>query len=594
MSPRGTRTISPLVLLIGLAAALVQPALCPGASGAAVPMPAGPAPAGGYLPDSYVLARVGARKITVYDFRERYFAFDATLRPAQDSVGRASFLQSMVDKDVLGQAALKTNRTLGFEDRAELRAYHNTALTNRLYAHAVLDSSAITEDSLQHVCGFYHRELKLRLLYFTDRSEAERVRRDLIAGRMPWSVALGRWAVKSGTVVNGISDWLAFDKLPTEIALQIWPLRVGATSPIVLATSGYHIVQVADERPHLAPPCNALRPMLKMELTGIESETRRQNIQGLAKQGMDVVYDSTNVAWASTFFRDSHRMESEGLGTTVVIDPTIPEFSPADTARLILKWNAGRLSLGDLVHAFADLQPLLRPSLNTPERLLAFADATILGPRMLEFALARGLERDSVVVAMTDLKREEILVTHMVEDSVLNRISVTRDERQAYYREHQAGFMAFPSIRYAVIVRPSKTAADSVVAMLDAGAAVESIVAADSARGVKGTGTNTMGANEPSNLHKILFDELRPGKSTVYGPDKQKLYGVLHLISYDPGQLVPFEQVDAAIDESVRNEKGDRGVHALIGRLAKGFAIESHPDVVLRILLTDPANEESR
>src|SRR4051794_38126724 len=45
-----------------------------------------------FLPDTAILARVGDRTIRVMDFRDRYFASDAQLRPGQDSSGRAAFL----------------------------------------------------------------------------------------------------------------------------------------------------------------------------------------------------------------------------------------------------------------------------------------------------------------------------------------------------------------------------------------------------------------------------------------------------------------------------------------------------------------------
>jgi len=574
--------ILPHVRALLLAALVLLP---PNATRAAAPAP----PAA--LPDSFVLARVGPRTITVYNFCERYFASDATIRPRGDSLGRVEFLDAMVRKEVLGTAALKAGYTFGFEERAAVRDYHNELLSNMLYMRVVRDSSSVTEDSLRHVAQFYGRELRLRVLFFTTRAEAEHVRLQLIGGRMPWSAALAKYAVKSATFTDGVSGWLKFDALPVEVALPIWPLRLGETSPVIPASNGYHVVQIAEERSKPAPPYNALRHVLKLTLRGAEADTRRQAIQRQAKDGLNVVYDTTNVLWAASFFKTS--MEGgEGLGTSIVVNDYVPDFTPADTGRTIVTWKDGRLSLGDIMHAYSDMQPMMRPSLNAPERMMAFADAVMLGPRMVEFAQARGLDKDPVVVRLMDLKREELMVTRMVEDSVLNRVSVTKDERQAYYHQHERDFYSYPVVRYASFVRHSKAGADSLKALLDAGANADSLVGVDTAHHVVGTGTDQLQSSVQSDYHKILFEELRPGRSTIIGPDKEKLYAVMHEISYDPGKLVPYDQVVSSIDESVRNIKGDALLRAFADRLAKRVKVESHPELLMRFPLVDPAGAD--
>src|SRR5205823_3080689 len=121
------------------------------------------------LPDSFVIARVGSRPISVYAFRDGYFSSDGMSRPAQDSLGRVSFLQDLINKEILGQTALKTGYKFSFQDRADLRDFSSQTLSNMLFMRTVRDSSGIGEDSLRHVYAFYGREVKLRILYFKDR-----------------------------------------------------------------------------------------------------------------------------------------------------------------------------------------------------------------------------------------------------------------------------------------------------------------------------------------------------------------------------------------------------------------------------------------
>ncbi len=547
---------------------------------------------GRFLPDSRVLGRVGTRAIRVFDFRDGYFNSDPQIRPKQDSLGRVDFLRSMVKKEVLGEAAVASGRQLTFEERAELRGFRNTILANLLFVRTVEDSSAFSEDSLRHVYSYYGYDLKLRLLYFADRAEAEAVRLKLVRGTMTWSAAAAKHGAHTGAGPAGELDWTKFESLPPELGLQIWPLKPGEVSPIILGANGYHLVQAAERRPRSAPVWEALRPLLRMTLHGMEADTRRTRMMDEAKRGLDVVYDSTNVRWASSFFHETRQMVNDGFGgSTLSLDPNMPEFAPDDTGRVVVRWKYGRLSLGDVLRGYSDLQPLTRPGINTPERFMNYVDALVVEPQLLDMAIAHGLEQDSTAKALIERKREEILVTRMVEDSVFTRISVLKQERQDYYKKHPNDFVTYPAIRYAVIVRGSRAAADSVKQRLDGGIAVETVLREDSLAGEARSGIKESHANEPVDFKKQLFEEMRPGASVVLGPDKTKAFAVLHLISFDPGHTLKYEEVEGMIDESVRNLKSEKALEAFIGRLAKRYRVELHPEMVMRIRLTDPASD---
>jgi len=92
-------------------------------------------------------------------------------------------------------------------------------------------------------------------------------------------------------------------------------------------------------------------------------------------------------------------------------------------------------------------------------------------------------------------------------------------------------------------------------------------------------------------FRKQLFEEMRPGNSAVLGPDKTKAFAVLHLIAFDPGHPLKYAEVEGMIDESVRNMKSEKALETFIARLSKRYRAELHPDLVMRIRLTDPASD---
>jgi hypothetical protein len=463
-----------------------------------------------------------------------------------------------------------------------------------LYIQAVEDSSAINNDSLRTVYRYYGRDLKLKILFFADRATAEHTRLLLISGRLTWAAALARYGAQTKTVHSGVSDWIKFQSLPIDIAMQIWPLRVGQVSPIILASSGYHVVQVASEQQRSLAPFDALRPFIKLAVKGLETTSRKRVIQDQAKEGMDLAYDTTNVRYASSHFGETVKVTSSGLGADVDVADEVPDFTPQDTARVMATWkNGGHVSLGTVLHEYSDITPMLRPALNTPERMLSFIDALALAPRMVQIALARGLDKSPQYIAEVARRRESILVSHMVDDSVLTKITVTKEERRAYYDQHPNLFTSFPEVTFAMLVRPTKAAAESAKTQIAAGVPIDSMVAIDQRQGLA-SNVQTINDHTSFGYYSVVFKELRPGQNAVVGPDKDKLFGVIHEISYDAGKLVPYDQMESSIDESVRNIKGDAAVRAFIDLHAHEYAIESHPEMVMRVYLVDPGADPER
>ncbi|MBK7369538.1 MAG: hypothetical protein IPJ04_17095 [Candidatus Eisenbacteria bacterium] len=63
---------------------------------------------------------------------------------------------------------------------------------------------------------------------------------------------------------------------------------------------------------------------------------------------------------------------------------------------------------------------------------------------------------------------------------------------------------------------------------------------------------------------------------------------ILQSLAFDPGHLLPYEQVEGLVDESLQNIRAEQMLNAMIDRLSKRYKIESHPELVMRIKLVDP------
>jgi hypothetical protein len=165
---------------------------------------------------------------------------------------------------------------------------------------------------------------------------------------------------------------------------------------------------------------------------------------------------------------------------------------------------------------------------------------------------------------------------------------VSKAERQEFYEKNKKGFVTFPSVDFAAIVRPNRKSADSLAAALKAGAKAADILRADSLAGNNSGSIQHRQQNEPGPYHKILFEELRPGQSAIFG-DKEGTFMVLQLLNFDSGRQLSFEEADAIADQAVQNERAESLLRGMLDRFSKKYTIRTRPELLMRIRLVDPS-----
>jgi len=546
---------------------------------------------GQFLADSVWLLRVGPRVTTVGNYVDRWFASYPEDRPGQDSTGRVTFLESLMSKDILGLTALSIERTPTFEDRFEMRNARQRALASAVYRRFVADSVVVPEDEVKALWETYKWDQHLRHIMVADRNAAEMVRREIVSGRLPWSAAAKKYSlIRSDQYPDGDMGWVSRDRMEPIIGNVVYSLKPGEISKPVHDTQGWHIVQSLERKPKAAPSYNAFRKKLRGELEQERAAVYADRILAHLRQQEQLRHDTANVILASKKFGIAVQIQPNDIGGTIKVDETIPEFSPADTARLLATWRGGgRYSIGDLLHAYSDVPPLLRPALNVPEAVIGYIESYILEPKMAEYGAQHGLESDSLVQLAINKKREELAVGHMYQDSVARFIWVSKDERKAHYEKHKSQYHTYAKVTFAAIARSSKAGADSVATQLTSGVPAAQVIAADSAKGLHSGTIQTRSQADRGAYHGALFEEMRKGDVQVRGPDKEGYYAILQVLDYDPGQQLSYEESETMIDESLQNLKAETALKALIGRLKPRYPIASRPQLLPLVLMLDPS-----
>lgn len=547
---------------------------------------------GQFLPDSVWLLRVGPRVTTVGDYVATWFSSYPEFRPGQDSLGRVRFLQNLMNRDVLGLTALALDQPLRFEDRLALRETRQRALAGAVYQRLVSDSVKVSESEIRKEWETYKTDHRFRHILLPDRNAAERVRRELVTGKLSWSAAVKKYTIaRNDRGPDGDLGWGLRNQIEASIAKRIYTLKPGEISAPVQDREGWHLVQSAEQKPADPPAYNALRNSIKRFLESEKSSAISERLLARLRTEVGMTYDTAQVVFASKNFSESMSVKQEPLGATFEINGAVPEFAPQDTSRVLARWKGGSYSLGSLLEAFEHIPPIMRPTLNFPEAMITFVETSVLEPNIAEFGARIGLEQDPLVVGPVEKKREEILVERMYQDSIGSRIWVSKQDRREYYDKNLPLFFTFPSVRYAAIVRASKAGTDSVERALRAGIKAEALLAADSAAGLNSGSIQSRHQKEEGPYHKVLFEEMRPGDIQVRGPDRSGDYVILQLLSYDGGRQLSFEESDEMIVESLQNQKMEQALDAMIERLRKRYEIAMRPELVMLIKLVDPTLE---
>jgi hypothetical protein len=571
-----------------------QPSTKPaGSKRAAGPTAANPSGAphdASMLADTAVLARIENRVVRVHDFNERFFDSDPQERPTQDSLGRVEFLNSLVNKNVLGLAVLAANHELSFEDRTVLREHTQRVLSNVLYQRMVIDSVGVTEADIQAAYEQFKTDVHLKHILFPDRTSAERVRKDLVARRVAWSIAVRKFSIAPDREQDGDMGWRSRLGVDGRLAAMVFGLPINQVSDVVEDNLGYHLVVVSERRPALAPALEPMRNMIRDQLVGVRASDRTREIQKRLLSRLDVVFDDKNIDWTATRFVTPVSMQNQSGGPVLEVNANLPELTALDLERVLAHYKGGQIALDQLVHSYDAIPAMLRPAMNTPAGVKEQVEAVILEPTMLQLAYERGLDKDPVALQLIDEKREQLMVERMFQDSVQTKVRVTDAMRRKYYDDNKAGFFTFPRIRFAALSSHSRAGADSLKARLLAGEKADAILLADSLQGLPKRGSiQERFQNEHGPYQKVLFEELRPGQVTTDGPDKVGDYVVLQLIAFEQGRQLPFAQVERLIDESVQNIQGDSLFKELIARQKKRYRIEAHPEWVMRFRLAPPS-----
>jgi len=545
--------------------------------------------ADGFLPDTTVLARVDRKVFRADEYVRSYFDVDPQFRPDGDSTGRVTFMNTLIDKEVMGRVARAANYELSFEDRLLLREHTERLLSNLLFQRYVADTIHVDEAQVRRVFEQYSRDLHLREITFDDPESAEQTRKDLVAKKITWAqAAKAHHLPPDARDDQGDIDWIDRESFDPMLGLELFDLKPGQMSAVVADGIAYHLFYVVAERPGKHMAFEAARRLISDQIRDQRMAAGSRRLKDMVSQGLEMKFDTANVRLAASHFRPARTSKVEKGIPNVDFDPQMPEFKMEDTSRVLVRWRDGRLTIGDFNHHYSEIPTLLRPNVHTPSLLTNQVEGLVLEPYLAKAAIERGLDKDSIAVASIQKRRDQIVVERMYADSISSKVRITKAARRKYFDDHSEKFTTWANVRFAALVTPTKSAADSLAKRLRAGEKAADILLADSLAGVHRGSIQTRSESDGGPYQAAFFEELKPGGVSIEGPDDQGTYLVLQLLDYNPRRPLSFDEADRYVAEALTNIEEEKQLKQFLARHRRQFKIESHPEMVMLIRLRHP------
>ena len=544
-----------------------------------------------YLPDTTVMIRFDGQPVTAGEVMAAYYNGYPPDLPKADSLGRAEFLNSIVQQRVLGALARDVDPPVGFEDRMQLRQAEERAISNELYIREVrrlaVADTAEARDWYEQCKTDHH----LRVMTIAERATAERIRANLVNRRMSWAQAY--LVAERGVKRPNLGDlgWVTRLNETDWLPEAAYRLGTGEYAPLYLDVGGWNLVQCVETRAVKLVPFHVIaRPIfgtLRQSKLGIANDALTQ----MLRSRIHVSYDTTNVVWLADRFAEGY---SRARGKNLSLGRQLPGIAPQDSGRVLARWDGGSFSVNGFMHAYDALPPVTRVLVDTPVRLRRQLDASILEPLRVVYARERGYDKLPEVIAEVAKARERIMVERIYRDSVESQVRVTAEMLRQYYDANLASFMTYPRVDYAAILSPRKSEADSIAARLRAGVRAEQILREDSLAGLKPRGRMAGVTQDQSGapFYFTLFEELKPGEITELGPDESGQVMVLQSLGFDAGRQLSFEESASMADASVRNAQAERLLTELVARHRGKHTVEWHPEWVMRVDWRDPTLDQ--
>jgi parvulin-like peptidyl-prolyl isomerase len=252
-------------------------------------------------------------------------------------------------------------------------------------------------------------------------------------------------------------------------------------------------------------------------------------------------------------------------------------------------WNGGKLSLGEWMHSFRELQnPTSLDAQQLGEAVMQLCHEWVAEKILAERANESGLQRDPKMVEKLANYREEQLVVLFLRQTVDEKIVVKRDALKTFYEENQDRFRSPATYTYYRIFfsnlrhekEEAKRRAEECWTLIEKGANFHDLLAeySDTREDKKNLEYGPFKAGEmPVEIEKVILDTpLHRHSPVIELPDG---YMIIYPQTKTDPVVRPFTSVEMQIYNELFTQQQTTNVEELLRSLQEKYEVTTHTEL---------------
>ena len=281
-------------------------------------------------------------------------------------------------------------------------------------------------------------------------------------------------------------------------------------------------------------------------------------------------------------------MYSTAIALAVKDNPTTPRddqyeiakrslvFSESLQAKVVVGWDFGRYQVRDQLEMIRELPGLAIADRRNPFFIVGDARSVFIRGAEVEEAKRRGYDQDPDFKQRVARKQEEMAVAEYYEKEIMQQATFDSTAERAYYDAHKDQFLYEPQVQLACIQYQTDAAAAATMeeALRSPHGNPDSVLADHDRRGLIRTRIPA-GQWFPEPQYPILYALAAGLEKGAVGRvvDEEGFWTVFVVLDREQGRLLPFEEVQKTIQQSMRNQRADEILKQRLAELKKKYPI---------------------
>lgn len=459
-------------------------------------------------------------------------------------------LEKMVGDRLIAQEAVRMELDQEQDVQSRLAQFEDSLVVQLFLKREVKEKIKLAGDEIKNYYNKILERVHPRQIIVKTRKEAKAVLAKLEAGADFSDLAI-ELSIGPKAKVGG--DLGTFPRYSIHPPLEegVFALKVGEVSQPIPADGNFHIVRMEERFPADPKRYDSMRDRVKRKLRGErEIQQREALLLALRKKGTVEIRNEL----------------VEGLSRDMVFDPhaklSEKPVAVVNESPITLSQLRGRLSRA------LKLKPVAQNQY--PEVRQQVLDKLIGRTLFLEEAYRQGLDGDPTVQKRLAAERREVLKKKFIRHVIWPKIQLTRQDLEAYYREHKERYRMTGRVRLARIVAPSKEEIqklrEKVLAGTDFAWLASHKSKDDEAVVKKGGDLGWISDNMLPPIVRQAVGSLATGSVSQPVPDKGT-YHIYYVMGREEGRVAGFDQVVKQVRAEAFRERLELAIAQWVKRL---------------------------